>query len=98
MEGYTIQPWLVWAVVTVLLMLGAWMRMGAYLACLGTAALLSMLEAKAFGWEVPWQIGSFIAVSIVLFLFYWNISGKKGPESAAAGEGGVPGESARRKE
>lgn len=93
MEGYTIDPWLVWSVVTVLLMLGAWMKMGAYLGYLGIAALLSLLEAKVLGWEVPWQIGSFVAVSLLLFLFYWNISGKK-----ASGKGDVPGESSGREE
>ena len=81
-EGYAIQPWLVWSVLAALLMLGAWLRMGGYLLCLGLAALLALVEALA-GARSLWQIASFIVASCVLFLLYWGMYGKKNMEKTS---------------
>ena len=75
MEEYGIPPWLVWGIVTVLLMMGAWMRLGVYLFYLGVAALLALGEA-IYGVSLRWQIVSFVAASSILSLCYWYLGGR----------------------
>ncbi len=75
MGPYMVQNWLVWSIVVVLLMLGAWMKMGSYLFWLGLAALLALVEAILhFGLWV--QIVSFVMASIVLVCGSWAISSR----------------------
>ena len=77
MEGYDIQPWLVWGIVSALLMMGAWMRVGAYLFYLGLAALLALVESL-FEVRLRWQVVSFVAASCVFAFCYWCLLGKPG--------------------
>lgn len=67
MDPYIVQHWLVWAIVAALLMFGAWMRMGSYLFYLGVAALIALAEAL-LRLRLRWQLGSFIAASVVPWL------------------------------
>lgn len=76
MDPYTVQPWLPWALVTALLMLGAWMRMGSSLFVLGIAALVALVEAllKYPRWV---QIVSFVAASGVLAFANWAMGRRR---------------------
>lgn len=92
MDPYTVQPWMPWAVVTALLMLGAWMRMGSSLFVLGIAALVALVEAVL---RYPrWvQIASFVAASCVLAVLHWALGrGRRGSTVCGCGKGyGAPG-------
>jgi membrane protein implicated in regulation of membrane protease activity len=77
MEGYVIQLWLVWSILAVLFMLGAWMRMGAYLWGLALAALIALVES-IYPMALKWQIGSFIIASGLFFFSGWLLKGRPG--------------------
>jgi membrane protein implicated in regulation of membrane protease activity len=70
MDPYMVQPWLPWALVATLLILGAWMRMGPSLFALGVAALIAMVEA-ILKYPRRVQIASFVAASCVLVFVHW---------------------------
>jgi membrane protein implicated in regulation of membrane protease activity len=70
-----VQHWLVWGILTALLMLGAWMKMGSYLFYLGLAALIALVEA-VYRFSLSVQILSFVAASIVLVCGSWTISAR----------------------
>ncbi len=78
MEGYVIQPWLVWGILAVLFILGAWMRMGSYLLCLGLAALVALVEATS-QLTLKWQIGSFVIASCLFVFLSWLFRGRPKP-------------------
>ena len=75
MDPYMVQHWLAWSIVVVLLMLGAWMKMGSYLFYLGLAALLALVEA-ILRFRLSIQIVSFVVASIVLVCGSWAISSR----------------------
>lgn len=77
MEGYVIQPSLVWSILVVLFMVGAWMRMGSYLWCLGLAALIALVEL-GFDIALRWQIGSFVIASGAFYFLSRSFRGKSG--------------------
>jgi len=77
MGPYEVQHWHAWLIVVVLLMLGAWMRMGSYLLLLGIAAIIALIEA----WmkvRLPWQVATFVAASLILSLIHWAMASRKG--------------------
>ncbi|MEI6632553.1 MAG: hypothetical protein WCP22_01910 [Chlamydiota bacterium] len=76
MDPYTVQPWMPWALVTALLMMGAWMRMGSSLFVLGIAALVALVEAL-LKYPRPVQIASFVATSGVLAFAHWAIGHRR---------------------
>jgi membrane protein implicated in regulation of membrane protease activity len=91
MDPYMVQHWLVWSIVVVLLMLGAWMKMGSYLFYLGLAALLALAEAIR-GFRLSIQIVSFVVASIVLVCGSWAITSCVQKRRAAlSGERPPPG-------
>lgn len=75
MDPCMVQHWLVWSILTALLMLGAWMKMGSYLFYLGLAAIIALVEAL-YCFRVSVQILSFVAASIVLVCGSWAISAR----------------------
>lgn len=93
MDPYTVQPWMPWALVTALLMMGAWMRMGSSLFVLGIAALVALIEAL-LKYPRPVQIASFVAASCVLAFAHWALGRKRsGGEPCRCGkEPNAPGE------
>jgi membrane protein implicated in regulation of membrane protease activity len=93
MDPYTVQPWLPWALVTALLMMGAWMRMGSSLFVLGVAALVALVEA-ALKYPRRVQIASFVAVSCVLAFLQWAYGRRRRAVAARCcrGEHDPPGE------
>jgi len=91
MDPYMVQHWLVWSIVVVLLMLGAWMKMGSYLFYLGLAALLALVEA-ILRFRLSIQIVSFVVASIVLVCGSWAIASRMQKRRAAlSGERHPPG-------
>ena len=70
-----VQHWLVWSILTALLMLGAWMKMGSYLFYLGLAAVIALVEA-VYRFRVSVQILSFVVATIVLVCGSWAISAR----------------------
>jgi membrane protein implicated in regulation of membrane protease activity len=80
----TVQPWMPWAVVATLLLLGAWMRMGSSLLALGAAAVVALAEAVA-GYGLRVQIASFATASCILALLQWAHGRARGAGTARRG-------------
>lgn len=81
-----VQHWLVWSIVTSLLMLGAWMKMGSYLFFLGLAALLALGESICNA-RLSVQIVSFVASSCVLALLHYAcVSGMQKKRERSGGD------------
>jgi|ADurb_Cas_01_Slu_FD_contig_31_2661485_length_1573_multi_6_in_0_out_0_2 membrane protein implicated in regulation of membrane protease activity len=87
MDPYTVQPWMPWAVVTALLMLGAWMRMGSSLFALGIAAAIALVEAL-LRYPLAAQVATFVVSSGALVFAQWVLGRGRGRGGGApAGKG-----------
>ena len=85
MDPNTVQPWMPWAVVATLLLLGVWMRMGSSLLPLGVAAVVALAVAVAvYGLGV--QIASFATASCILALLQWAYGRRREAGTARRGE------------
>jgi len=84
-----VQHWLVWSIVTALLMLGAWMKMGSYLFFLGLAALLALGESVCNA-RLSVQIVSFVVASCVLALLHYACVSGMQKKRARSGGGEPP--------
>lgn len=82
MDPYMVQHWLAWGIVAALLMLGAWMKAGAYLFPLGLAALLALGESIA-NVRLLYQVVSFVTASCVLVLIHYAFSARMQKRKAA---------------
>lgn len=97
MDPYTVQPWMPWTLVTALLMLGAWMRMGSSLFVLGIAAIIALVEA-VLKYPLRVQVASFVTASCILAFAHWAVgrghagggSCRCGQDRTAPGSDGAP--------